>query len=504
MMNRFRHFDWLAGVFYPLAVVLMEAFWVSPWLAWVGGWPLFAEKRPVLSPASVIIVLAVSLLATRVFLRQKWSMRLVQAAIIGSGFVVILFVLGIEYRTGYAFLSGPWFVHIGRVFGDAFNRPETVLAALPVLLYLWWRGIILGQSTAYFRSIYRSFLLGMVALIVLIILWQVSAASGDFVAAGPGTGLYVIAFFFCGLLAIAICHLYLMRSTMPREEAALTSVWRWMPMMLIVIGGMVVVGFGVASIFSAEFFASISHGFGVFFGVVGKIFNYILIPFNYLFDGLFWLLQLILSWLRNSQPLQPGGTGNMTFPEFPQVATKEIPPEVTMALKWMVLAVIAAAVILILAKAVSRSRGQRAREEIEEIHESLWSWRGLRDDLGLLFRMMGQRFKRKPEPAGPPPYRMDDDISGRLDVREIYRHLLWEAGRSGMARRRQETASEYAGRLGALVPAGSEPLNRITDLYVEVRYGEISAREEQVDNANGLWRTLRGLLRGLRGTLVEN
>ena len=40
-------------------------------------------------------------------------------------------------------------------------------------------------------------------------------------------------------------------------------------------------------------------------------------------------------------------------------------------------------------------------DEIEEIHESLWSWRGLKDDLRLLFGMMGQKFKRKRAPAVP-------------------------------------------------------------------------------------------------------
>jgi hypothetical protein len=37
-------FDWLATVIYPLAVVLMEVFWVYPWLVWLGTWPMFAES----------------------------------------------------------------------------------------------------------------------------------------------------------------------------------------------------------------------------------------------------------------------------------------------------------------------------------------------------------------------------------------------------------------------------------------------------------------------------
>jgi hypothetical protein len=497
-MNRLRGFDWLAVVFYPLAVVLMEAFWVYPWLVWLGGWPLFSEKRPALSLAAVIIVLAVSLLVTRVMNRQKWPMRSIQGVVIGSGLAVILLVLGAEYRADYGFLSGEWFVYIGQVLGNTFVSANTVVVALPVLLYLWWRGIILGQTTSYFKDIYRSFLLGMVALIALIIIWQISSSSEKFEAPGPGIGLNVIAFFFFGLLAIAVCHLYTMRSSMPKEEAALTSIKRWLPVTLGVVGGMVVISVVVASVFSEEFFASIGHGAGIFFGFLGKIFNYILIPFNYLFDAIYWVLRYLLDLIRNPQPLQPEGSGNMTFFEMPDVTPKDLPVGAVLAIKWVVIVLIAAAVVFILAKAISRFRTQRVREEIEEIHESLWSWRGLKDDLRLLFGLMGKKFQRKRAPA-PPKYYMDDDITRRLNIREIYRHLLWEAARSGVARRPHETASEYAGRLERAVPDSGESLGRLTDLYIDVRYGETSPPEQKVDSANSIWRALRGLLRGMRG-----
>ena len=497
-MNRFRKFDWLAVVLYPLAVILMEVFWVYPWLVWLGGWPIFSEQRPALGLAAVIIVLAVSLLVTRVLFRQKWPMWVIQSVIIGGGLVTILLVLGVEYGAGYGFLSGAWFVHVGQILWTTLDSPHTIVVALPVLLYLWWRGIILGQTTSYFRDIYRSFLLGMVALIALIVIWQISSGSENFEPPGPGIGLNIIAFFFFGLMAIAVCHLYTMRRSMPKEEAALASVRRWLPMMLGVVGGVVAVGFAVASVFSEEFFASIGHGVGVAFDFLGKIFNYILIPFNYLFDAIFYVIQFFLNLLRSDQTFEPEGLGGTPFLERTEIGQSPIPPIVTDIIKWLVILVIVAVVIFILAKAISRFRAQRAREEIEEIHESLWSWRGLKDDLKLLFGMMGQKFKRKRALAGP-KHDMDDDISRRLNIREIYRRLLWEAARSGVARHRHETASEYAGRLERAVPDTSEPLDRLTDLYIDVRYGETSPPEEQVDNANSIWGTLRGLLRRIRG-----
>lgn len=496
-MSRFKDFDWLAVVLYPLAVILMESFWVYPWLVWIGAWPLFSEQRPALSLAAVVIVLVVSLVVTRILLRQNWRTRILQGAIVGSGLVMVILVLGFEYNAGYTFLSGGWFAHVGQLLGNTFKEPDTIAVALPVIVYLWWRGIILGQTTSYFRDIYRSFLLGLVMLIVLIIIWQISSGAERFNLPEAGIGFNVIAFFFFGLMAIAVSHLYQMRRSMPKEEAALTSVKRWLPIMLGVVGGMAVVSFLVASVFSEAFFTSIGHGIGVFFDFLGKIFSYILIPFNYLFDGIFWLLRWFIDLIRNDQAFEQEGFGENGILDFGEVATRGLPEMVTVIIKWVVIILIIAAVVYILAKAIDRFRMKRPRDEFDEIHESLWSWQGLRDDLGLLLKMMGDKFRRKPSPARPKG--LTDDLSRRLDIRDIYRHVLWEGARSGVPRRRHETANEYTGRLEEAVPESREQLDEITGMYIDVRYGETAIPEERVDDANVIWRTLRGLIRKIRG-----
>jgi len=49
------------------------------------------------------------------------------------------------------------------------------------------------------------------------------------------------------------------------------------------------------------------------------------------------------------------------------------------------------------------------------------------------------------------------------------------------------------------MPESTEPVGQITELYSDVRYGDIQAPEERVDDANTLWQKVRNLLRGLRG-----
>ena len=496
-MSRFRNFDWLAVVFYPLAVILMESFWVYPWLVWIGAWPLFDEQRPALSLGAVIIVLVVSLALTRILLSQNWRIRIMQASVVGGGAVMVILTLGFEYNAGYTFLSAGWFAHAGQLLENTFSEPSTISVGLPVIVYLWWRGIILGQTTSYFRDIYRSFLLGMLALIVLIIIWQISSGSKGFNLPDMSVGIYVIVFFFFGLIAIAMSHLYQMRRSMPKEEAALTSVKRWLPIMLGVVGGMAVVSFLIASVFSEEFFTSVGHGIGAFFGFLGNIFKYLLVPLNYVFDGIFWLIRWFLNLVRTDQEFEPEGFGGEGLFDFGDAAAKGLPEMLTVVIKWLVIIIIIAAVVFILAKAIERLRMRRPRDEFEEIHESLWSWQGLKDDLGLLLKMMGDRFRRKPGPVRPKG--LSDDLSRRLDIREIYRHLLWEGARSGVPRRRHETTNEYSIRLEKAVPESGEQLDEITGMYVDVRYGETAIPEERVDNANVIWRTLRGLIRKIRG-----
>jgi hypothetical protein len=247
-----KRFDWMGVVLYPLAVILMESFWVYPWLAWIGGWPMWSESRPPLHLISVIVTLVLGLALTRYLAdREHWRLAWIRAAIIGSGIIVFALVLRLEYPPPEG--TG-WFAHIGNLFAELVGNPSTFILGLAALIYLWWRGINLGGTTSYFRDIYRSFILGMAALIVLLIVWQITAGSDNFSAPGAGIGWNVIAFFFFGLLAIAVCHLYNMRATMAKEDAAQTSVWRWLSLMLGVIGGMVLVGFGLAAAFSPEFF----------------------------------------------------------------------------------------------------------------------------------------------------------------------------------------------------------------------------------------------------------
>jgi len=493
--ERLRGFDWLAVVFYPLAVILMESFWVAPWLSWIGGLKFVSETRPVLHLPSVIIIIVVSLVVTRIITRQNIRLSLIRLIVIGGGLVTMLLVLAVEYADGYTFLSAAWFSHIFGVLGNTFTSFNTAALAIPVIVYLWWRGIMLGQSTSYFKDIYRSFIIGMVALVILIIFWQISAVSSDVGGLSSEIGIDIIAFFFFGLLSIAICHLYNMRSAMPREEASLTSVWRWVPVMLGVIGGMVIVGFIVASAISPEFIEAIGNGTRVALGGLGQLMAWIVTPLIYVGQGLVIAFKWFVGLFSSDQSAEME-LGDVVPPEFREEREFEFPPIVAEVLKWVVLGIVIALVVFVLYKAVSRYRLRRAKESIDEVHESLGGWKAFKDDLGLFFKSLGDKFRRKPKE--PPPPVFDADPEGPLDIREIFRHIQWEAARSGVPRRRYETAAEFSKSIEHVVPDSRLPLSDLTQMYENVRYGEEIAPKDKLDKANGLWQTVKGLIRTLR------
>ncbi len=496
MINRLKKLNLLNNGFYPLSVILMESFWVFPWLLWVSTWQMFSGQGLAVSLGSLIIVLTISLVVTRIVTRQNWPLWLIRSVVIGCGVITIFIVLWIEHPSSGEFAGG-WFGYFGESLANTFSDPHSLIIALPVLIYLWWRGIVLGRTTSYFRDIYTSFIVGMVFLIVLIILWQITRGDN---AEEPGAeiALYVIAFFFFGLISIAICHLSRMHQSMPREEAALTSVWRWVPMTLGVVGGLIAVGFAVATVFSNDVFNIIERGAKYIGDGLAKVIEFLAVPLDWLINAIIAVIRWFISLLKTDTELpSENASGGSPFPETTGSGIT-LPPEAVTAIKWVVAIIIIGLVVFLLSKAISRYFGRKDKDDIEEIHESLWNMKDIRDDFRLFFKSLSQRFRRKPKPALA-WYPFSDNPEGRLDIRDIYRYLLWEGKRSGVPRLKRETVTEYAERLHRHMPEGAGSIDQITNMYSDVRYGDIQAPEERVDNANTLWQKVRNLLRGLRG-----
>ncbi|MFC1864637.1 DUF4129 domain-containing protein [Chloroflexota bacterium] len=501
-MRRLLNLNWVAAVLFPLTVILMEAFWLYPWLVWVGQQSAFTWQHPLLSLTSLILLMSTSFFATRFLLKQKWSLRWIQLSIVSWGLVAIFMVLRVEYSAGFELLDGRWFVHTGRIFLNSFSHLHPMVVALAVTVYLWWRGISLGRSPLHVDDIYRSFLVGLTALVMLIIVWEAGLGDGSLQGLTSTVGFHIVGFFFFSLMALALSHLQtIQQKILEKEEIAQILDRRWLYIMLGVVGGIVIVGIGTASIFSSEFVALLKHLWGLTYDLLVQALYYVTLPVLYVMAGLFYVAQLVINLLRGGQPPQPlqisGPTEIEDLPE--KVIPYALPEYALIAIKLGVFAVVAGVVIFLLIRAIRRYQSFRVQAEIEETNESLWSWEGFKTDLRLFFSMIWKRLEDKRKqllPSSPvPSWYAEGDVQGILSIREIYRRLLWEASCSGIARQHHETPYEYASRLGHTVPDGSEQMGELTNLYIDVRYGDIVAEDNQVSYANNLWKVLQKLLR---------
>ena len=227
------------------------------------------------------------------------------------------------------------------------------------------------------------------------------------------------------------------------------------------------------------------------------------IPFVLLVQGLLYAWLFLINLFRRGQPSPPGQSENYTGIEgLPEAITRRVfSPEAILVMKWSLLAIVAVLVLIFLSKAIFRYQSYKSRDDIEEVNESLWNWGGFKSDLRLFSAMLWHRLQPKEKRPGAKDraqHRYSEDSESVLSIREAYRHLLWEASYSGVARLSHETPYEYAERLSQSLPDGRQQLRELTDLYVGVRYDPATG-DKQLDYANSLWQVIRESLRRLAG-----
>jgi hypothetical protein len=123
---------------------------------------------------------------------------------IGLVIVTVGIVMNFQYGGGYIPFSGDWLNHMLRLIIDSFNTLHPAVAALTASFYLAWRSIKIANSETFSTDIFRSFLFGMIAVIILIIVWTFSMGRDSTDTFIANTGIYIAGFFFFGLMGLAM------------------------------------------------------------------------------------------------------------------------------------------------------------------------------------------------------------------------------------------------------------------------------------------------------------
>ena len=436
-------FDVAGNIVAPLAVILMEVFWVYPWLIWSRELEVFPWDHTPLNIFSLLVLIISSYVITRFIPSTTMLMKWAKLA-------MVLFLIGIiihlEYTPGMIPFSGEWLKHMSQLVFDSFTTLHPVIPAITASVYLCWRGMSIAGSSTFSSDIYRSFLFGLIGVILLIIIW----------AAGLGTdsslislaGLYIAGFFFFGLLALAMGNFLNVRQKLLREQSAPLSSRRWLTILFAVIGGMVLVGFGIASLFSPELIEQATSAFGDIVYYLNYALEYLIVPIGYIFEVLWYVMAFIFNLLRSKNTFE-----DFKFPEFGEIeGFEEAPPppasdfDYMIIVKWAVVILLVAFVVFLLYKAVKRFQSKYSDSGVEEYSESLWSWLGFTADIRMFFSRLfenwfGSRIKRlrsRLASVGRAETAYPDD----MDIREIYRHILEETGEAGFKHLSYETPYE--------------------------------------------------------------
>jgi hypothetical protein len=278
---------------------------------------------------------------------------------------------------------------------------------------------------------------------------------------------------------------------------------RWLLLLLSVVLLIVVIGALAASGMSLDLVTQIVKPFNTAAGWLATGFLYLIgYPIGFLAQGIGWLVEVVVRWMQSFGALQ-------TFEDFQfgdlsdfgeELQSGHAPEGLFLVLKWTLFVAAVAVIVFFLWRALYRYWKGPADKGYEEINESLWGSFGA--DLKSFLRGLAGRLQRRTGAHAVPPLAATiTDTERFLDVRELYRGLLWVGAESGFPKALEQTPFEYEALLSQAVPgvSVSEGLAVITEAYVADRYGHVQAGSEHGKTLMQAWFRLRSALRRAKG-----
>ena len=483
------------------ATFLLEGLWVYVWMVWLGHWGALGWAEVPLTPLSILCLLWISYQSVQILGEQSWSEK--KARIVTGVFATTLLALvaRLENGGGYGLLDWHWVAFAGRGLVGSF--PTALQATFLVGAYLWWRGYRLARQGIHQEQVFHSFAVGLGGTILGLLAWEMASRSGaDFVATGAHSMLITFAFFFTAFSALSLSHVLHVRTDIVRQEGDAESLGsHWSPMVLGVAAGMVVLGWIAAVLFPFDLWSPFFWMLSLARNLLLFLLYYLLMPLALVGAALVYIIQ----WVLHALGVGSGDRINVRPALRPFQMPEDYPvdtgvPLWTVLLQWGLLLLVAGLAVYFLSRMLLKRRSKGGTDSaVVELHESVGSWNEFARDvlLGMFqlvswFRDRGQHLRRKVRLPARLKY-MDPDQE--MDVRELYGRLLEEARLAGFPKEDRETPFEYLASLERHLPTDKDALDRITQDYVAVRYGEQTVSQEEKSLLNVLWRSVYDRIR---------
>lgn len=451
----------------PLCLAALETCWLYPWSLLLGYWFAPTGRAPLLSTPSVAALALLGWAAMRGARRLSWPLPRLRLLVVGSGVVAAGTAALLEHGA------------------------ETGLAAGFFGLFLWWRAVRRGQDALGPDQIEDTFKLGLAGLVGFLAVAS-ATEGGRYLALQAAVAAYVLGFFFVGLVSLALARLAAQRDqSRARHGSAPAYNRQWLGTLVAVVVGLLLVAVLVAQIVTVDLIGALWRPIGALLSdILYVLILTIAIPLALLLE---LLVNLARSLMGRPQPLvqqQPNGLMELTW----RIARREpfvLPPEVERAANVLAILLVAAAALVLLARAVRWWRERERDDEVEEERDSVWSWSSARAALIAWLRGLRARLRRRERPtdggaAGSATPALGAGSPSAATVRQIYGRALALAASLGHKRAAWATPYEHLPGLQAGLDP-DEDVSCITDAYVRARYGASPPPEDDVRRVRESW-----------------
>lgn len=459
--------------------------------AWTYGWVLVLGSlmvdvgRPFLPLSTVIAVLALALIAARLVTLAPRDRRWPRVAPALLGLALACLV-----ALGQLPESSQW-----SRWGDLWQQWQRAgliaraTVAVMLVLFLWWRGLSIGRSSPTQSDVEDDFRIGIFATAALLV--SVALAGERATALAPPLILFTALMLASGLVGMPLARVIDEgKQQRHREGAGAAPGIPWLAMLLAVVTGILVATLLLAQLFTFERITAFLEPLrGPLDGLLWVLIYVVALPVGLLLELIIYL---------GRQVLHPGGLPPQM--ESPSMAWLDelrtqgqsgvVAPELLLGLKVAAGVALGIALLWILAQALSRFGEWRQQDDVEELHDFVWSWPGIK----ALWRRLLARFRPLRQGAMPGTAGGQGDHVAGGGARELYRQFLALGAAVGHTRRSAETPLEYERRLHEDSQlAGEDDVRMVTERYVRARYASpASPSPDQWDISSAIAR-LRAL-----------
>lgn len=455
-----------------LALGTMEACVVAPLLAALLSLITMSQVQPL----QVMAVFLCAVLATHYLARASLYLPLHSHLRSGLlGLIILVSGLLVVHRFLHAetsLLDLTWLVDVFR--GLQRDELSFDLIVFLVVLFLWWRGLVLAQRRLESGTVVSRFRSGVVMLAITTIV------SGFILPSPPYR--FVFAYFFVSLLGIALARAEEVGHEYGGSQAPFGLGW----LAMVVSAALVILllAAGVATLLTGE---NVSRFIGPVLEVQRVVFYLLTYVLVY---AMSWVGSAVIEFLEGilgdldftgmERALAPPNLGPPTQPG----ESLFTPEQVASARVAGIILLLLLLIIVLVVRRVRLRAGRRRDEDRESVWQEVSLRRSLRDLLADGRRRLGQM-------ADTLGHSYLGRIFAALTIRRIYAHMSEMAAELGYPRALHETPYEYQPTLEQAFPGYLEEVASITLAYVAVHYGEVPERAEDLEVIRAAWERVR-------------